>query len=131
MEKGQLEANLKTRDGKKALWQSIRPAADGYLDLAAFHAGKQANSYSYLTAEIKSETAQNAVVLLGADDGSRVWINGQRVHEQNGKSAASPAMFKIPIQLKAGANQVLIKITNGDGPHGAYLTILSEGQLTE
>ena len=51
------------------------------------------------------------------------------VHEQDGTSAAMPGMFKIPIQLKAGENTIFVKITNGDGPHGLYLSILSETEI--
>ncbi len=137
LEKGRpnLQANivpeLKTKNGKTPEWQTIRPAADGYLDLAAFHGDKKDHSWSYLLTEVKSETAQDAAILLGADDGSRLIVNGKAVHEQNGRVSASPAMFRIPVKLQPGANSILLKITNGDGPHGAYLTILSEGQLTD
>ena len=69
------------------------------------------------------------MVVLGADDGSRILVNGKMVHEQDGKSAAMPGMFKIPIQLKVGENTIFVKITNGGGPHGLYLSILSETEI--
>lgn len=122
-------SNLKDKSGKATSWKPIRPAADGYLDLAAFHGTHKDNSYSFLTSGVKSPVDQEATLLLGADDGSRIWINGALVHEQNGKSAASPAMFRIPVKLKAGDNSIFVKITNGDGPHGLYLSILSEQEL--
>lgn len=122
-------SNLKDKSGKATSWKPIRPAADGYLDLAAFHGTQKDNSYSFLTSGVKSPVDQEATLLLGADDGSRIWINGALVHEQNGKSAASPAMFRIPVKLKAGDNSIFVKITNGDGPHGLYLSILSEQEL--
>lgn len=131
VEKGNREAVLKTKQGQPARWQAIRPQADGYLDLAAFHGSAKDQSYSYLETKIKSEVDQAGTLLLGADDGSRLWVNGTLVHEQNGKSAASPGMFRIPVKLKAGTNTILLKLTNGDGPHGAYLTVLGEGQLSE
>ena len=122
-------SHLKDKSGKATSWKLIRPAADGYLDLAAFHGTQKDNSYSFLLTGVKSPVAQEATLLLGADDGSRIWINGALVHEQNGKSAASPGMFRVPVRLKSGENSIFVKITNGDGPHGLYLSILSEQEL--
>jgi len=122
-------SQLKDKSGKATSWKPIRVAADGYLDLAAFHGTDKDSSYSFLTTGVKSPVDQEATLLLGADDGSRIWINGALVHEQNGKSAASPGMFRIPVKLKAGENSIFVKITNGDGPHGLYLSILSEQEL--
>ena len=130
LEKGaKTTQGLKDKSGKALVWRPIRPAQDGYLDLAMLHGAAASSSYSYLKTVIKSPVDQVAMVVLGADDGSRILVNGKMVHEQDGKSAAMPGMFKIPIQLKAGENTIFVKITNGDGPHGLYLSILSETEI--
>ena len=74
---------------------------------------------------------QAAQLVLGADDCSRVWVNGMKVHEDRGHSAASPGMFRPAIRLKKGANEILIKINNGGHPHGLYLTIQAEKEVRE
>ncbi len=131
LEKGsKTTLELKDKTGKALDWRPIRPAQDGYIDLAMFHGPASPNSFSYLKTVIKSPVEQVAMVVLGADDGSRIWVHGKMVHEQNGKSAASPGMFRIPIPLKAGENTILIKITNGDGPHGLYMSLLSETEIS-
>jgi hypothetical protein len=86
---------------------------------------------TYLATTIDSPSAQKAMVVLGADDCSRVWVNGTRVHEDRSHEAAIPGKFRIPVQLNAGSNIILLKISNGGNPHGFYLSIASEQDLKE
>ena len=37
-----------------------------------------------------------------------------------------PARHRIPVKLKKGPNAVLIKIVNGNDPHGFYFALTSE-----
>ena len=112
-------------------WKSISPAANGYIDLAAWYQDKGLEAVSYLVARVVSAEDQAAQLVLGADDCSRVWVNGMKVHEDRGHSAASPGMFRPAIRLKKGANEILIKINNGGHPHGLYLTIQAEKEVRE
>ena len=112
-------------------WKSISPAANGYTDLAAWYQDKGLEAVSYLVARVVSAEDQAAQLVLGADDCSRVWVNGMKVHEDRGHSAASPGMFRPAIRLKKGANEILIKINNGGHPHGLYLTIHAEKEVRE
>jgi putative membrane-bound dehydrogenase-like protein len=112
-------------------WRTVRPDANGYVDLANIHGESSNNSLTYLATTIDSPSAQKAMVVLGADDCSRVWVNGTRVHEDRSHEAAIPGKFRIPVQLNAGSNVILLKISNGGNPHGFYLSIASEQDLKE
>lgn len=112
-------------------WKTIRPAGNGYIDLQAHYHDKGTESVSYLVAKVVSAEDQPGSLIIGADDCSKVWVNGLKVHEDRGHNAASPGMFKPGIRLKKGTNEILIKINNGGHPHGLYLTIQAEKELKE
>ncbi len=110
-------------------WQVLPANATGYFDLAAAHGPRAAQSASYLYLEIESPTEQAADILLGSDDGARLWLNGEQVFETRATRAAAPQQERIAVRLHRGKNTLLLKVANGDGPHGAYLTLLADAEL--
>ncbi len=120
-----------TYDGKhgKVTWRTVRPNAQGYVDLMAFHGGQSSDTTSYLYAVVESPADQDATVLLGSDDGSKLFVNGKEVFLTRDHRAAAPEQDRVPVKLRKGRNEVLLKIVNGDGPHGFYLTILADQEL--
>jgi putative membrane-bound dehydrogenase-like protein len=112
-------------EGYKVSWRTIRPDGRGYFDLAAFHGNAGANSASYLYAEVDSPDAQDAQLLLGTDDGAVLWVNSREAFRYDGTRAAAPAQSTVPVRLARGKNTILLKIANGNNPHGAYFTLLS------
>ena len=106
-------------------WKTIRPDGKGYFDLAALHGAAANNSASYMYAEIESPTEQAAEVLLGPDDGARLWINGKEVHTSRETKAAAPEAQKVAVKLVKGTNTVLLKVANGNSPHGFYFSLTS------
>jgi putative membrane-bound dehydrogenase-like protein len=110
-------------DTKSATWKTIRGGANGYFDLAAFHGDKAPKSLSYLRRTIESPADQEVTIRLGTDDGCRLLVNGEKVLAHERHEAASPDRDQVKVKLKKGANEVLLKINNGDNPHGFYLTV--------
>jgi putative heme-binding domain-containing protein len=106
-------------------WHTIRPDGKGYFDLAALHGAAANNSASYLYAAIDSPIEQSGEVLLGVDDGARLWINGKDVFTTRETKAAAPEQHKVAVKLKKGANSVLLKVANGNNPHGFYFSLTS------
>jgi putative heme-binding domain-containing protein len=110
-------------------WTQVHVTSTGYLDLMAYYAGKSAMSMSYAYRVIESPADQDGVILFGNDDGAKVWVNGEKVFENRDHLAAEPARHRIPVKLKKGPNVVLIKIVNGNDPHGFYFALTSEQEL--
>jgi hypothetical protein len=110
-------------------WRSIRPDAKGYFDLAAFHGNAGNNSASYMYAEFDSPSDQDAEALLGTDDGAKLWVNGKEVFKTEQTRAAAPGQEKVPVKLVKGKNAVLLKVANGNNPHGFYFTLLSKDEV--
>jgi hypothetical protein len=84
---------------------------------------------SYLSREFESPADQEATLLIGSDDCHKVWVNGDLVSTNRVHRAAAPEQDTAKVKLKKGTNRVLFKITNGDGAHGLYFTIVSEQEL--
>jgi putative membrane-bound dehydrogenase-like protein len=126
------EVDLKaTYTGKagKVSWRTVRPNEQGYYDLQAHYGGQSDNIISYLYREVESPADQEATILLGADDGVKLWLNGELAHTNATHRAAAPEQDRVKVKLRRGSNRLLLKIRNGDGAHGFYLAIQSEQEL--
>ncbi len=108
-------------DGKA--WTQVRPGANGYVDLAAHHGTKANNSVSFAYRAIESPEEVEATVLLGTDDGAILFVNGTKVLKDVNTRAASPGQNTVKLKLKKGTNTFLLKIANGNNPHGFHCTI--------
>ena len=62
-----------------------------------------------------SPNERQTTLLLGADDGHVLWVNGRRVSERQGRHTSEPDDLAVPVALRAGWNRVLIKVANLDG----------------
>jgi hypothetical protein len=110
-------------------WRTVRASSTGYFDLAAFHGKDAVKSLSYLYRVIESPGDQEATVLLGTDDGCRLIVNGEKVFGHERHEAAAPERDAVKVKLKKGANTILLKVNNGNIPHGFYLTVTSAEEL--
>lgn len=78
------------------------------------------NSTCYLYRELESAVDTKLRVSLGSDDGIRIWVNGQKVFENDAQRPCNPDDDQATLPLKKGKNQLLIKITNGSGDWAYY-----------
>jgi putative heme-binding domain-containing protein len=128
-EKGiDLKASYDGKSGKVG-WRIVKPNQQGYYDLQAFHGKDSDNSASYMYRQIDSPADQDAEVLLGTDDGCKLWINDQMVFTTRAHRAAVPEQDHVKIKLKKGINNVLLKVVNGGGAHGFYFTLVAEQEV--
>jgi hypothetical protein len=123
-----LKASYSGKAGKVG-WRTVQPDATGYFDLAAFYAPSSTEIVSYLARNIESPVEQEATILLGADDGCKLWLNGKLVHTNRDHFSAVPGREEVRVHLQKGVNRILFKINNGNNPHGFYMTVLSEQEL--
>lgn len=123
-----LSEKLKGKSGE-VKWSTIKTTSSGYVDLQAHYQQAGINSASYLYQKIDSSEAQEAVILFGNDDGARIWLNGKEIFVNRDHFAAAPARHKVNVKLNKGPNTILIKIVNGNNPHGMYFTINAENEM--
>ena len=85
------------------------------------------NSANYLYRTIEVPTAGPLEISLGRDDAIKVYLNGKQVYAKKVAGAAAADQDKVKLTLKAGRNELLLKIVNGAGPSGFYFKALPTG----
>ena len=80
---------------------------------------------AYLRSSLWSDTDQQVMMLLGSDDGVKVWLNDKLVWSNARNRGAEPDDDTVKVALIKGWNTVLCKIANGDGGWGAYVKIVN------
>ncbi len=109
--------------GNAVRWKAARSNNEGLLDFNPLFS-PNTNTLAYATIAVRSPNARSAIVSVGSDDGARVWVNGQQVISKNVPRSARPGEDQVPVQLKAGWNQILLKITQGGGGWEFYFDLL-------
>jgi hypothetical protein len=121
--------SYKGKRGASVSWRTFKADDTGYVRLDnLIKPNEQAIVYGL--AYVWSPDDRDVSLLLGSDDGVRVWINGEIVHTNPAYRAAEPDLDRVPVRLKKGWNKVLIKVLQGAGGWGFYLRIADpEGAL--
>ncbi len=104
-------------DGK-ATWKPApviaKAGRPGMVDFeVAFGGGNRA---AYARTWVFSDKAQKARIQFGTDDGHKLWVNGKLITQANRGGAAVADEFKADVELRAGWNAVLLKVTQDSGP---------------
>ena len=110
------------KQGEKVQWKAM-PRGD-QPNLASLFPGVD-NAAAYLKATIITPENCNAALLLGSDDGIKVWLNGAVVFGANTDRGDMPDQDMAPIELKKGANELMLKITQGGGGWSACARIVA------
>jgi HEAT repeat protein len=112
--------------GAAVPWKPV-PRANT-IDLLALYPD-QANCVAYLQTEVLAPEEGDALLLLGSDDGVKAWLNGAVVHSNNIDRGAVADQDMAPIRLKKGANELMLKITQGGGGWAACARIVGTDGL--
>lgn len=97
------------RQGRVAL-ASVR----GGLDIAAaVRSDKQGVAYAY--AALESSTQMDARLLVGSDDGVKVWLNGELIHSKHLRRGLTRDEDTVAMRLRQGSNRLLLKVDQGEG----------------
>ena len=94
-------------DGGQIGWQKLA----GYQDGVRQDFDTIDNSINYIFRELTAEKARELRLVLGHDDGIRIWVNGVEQYSYNSYGATNPI-----INLDEGENELLVKVSNGSGP---------------
>jgi len=101
-------------------WKKIQAEESGYVRLERLlEPNEQAIAYGL--AYVFSPEARQALILVGSDDGVRVWLNDNLIHDNPAYRGAYPDQDKVQADLKQGWNKLLIKVQQGGGGWGYYL----------
>ncbi len=98
--------------GEDVAWKILNANAASerpwMLDLAQALGGD--NCVAYAVTGIYSPRAQKAQLEIGADDGIKVFLNGEEIYQNNSAGPAVPGEEKVALQLREGRNQLMLKV---------------------
>jgi putative heme-binding domain-containing protein len=126
-EVGPIDLSTVYADGdRKVGWKEVDNAS--HLDLARrFAAPDDASFYAYF--RLETVRRERVRLLVGSDDGVKVWYNGREVWANPSVRAALPLQDDLPLELDPGSNDVLIRVQNLTGECGLYLHYRALGSV--
>ena len=78
-------------------------------------------TYLYRSVTVPRDTTIS--VYLGSDDGIQVWVDRKLVLQDSATRGAGPNQDTALLPLRAGRNELLMKINNGDGAYAFYFSL--------
>ena len=97
-------------------WRPIPAGTDAkrpwLMDLLKALGGEQ--RVAYARTFLYSEKAIPARLEVGTDDGVKIWLNHKFLHGNNASRALAPGSDRVNVQLEAGWNLLLLKITQNN-----------------
>ena len=75
---------------------------------------------AYAFCQVESPKKQKSILSIGSNDGIRVFLNGDEVHESHDYNGRwlQPDNDYVPVELKQGTNNLMLKIDQGTGDFG-------------
>ncbi len=113
--------------GQQAKWQAMPvgtdPAQPWYLDLlGALNGGEQ--RAAYLRTTLRADADGSAILLLvGSDDGIKIWLNGKVVLANNTMRPFTKDQDQVEVKLVKGENRLLLKVTQNNQGWGAAVRV--------
>ncbi|MBN1272701.1 MAG: DUF2961 domain-containing protein [Candidatus Aminicenantes bacterium] len=124
---------LRSYEGKnnqKIIWRKITAEESGYVRLDD-HVSPSENAIAYGLVYVFSPKEWDTEMLLGSDDGIRVWLNDRLIHTNPSYRSAVPDQDSIPVTLKEGLNKILVKVLQGGGGWGFFLRFVDPDGILE
>jgi hypothetical protein len=110
------------REGKKVGWQKIS-RKDGIFILDDMIRPKEF-CILYAACTVDAPTARKDTLLIGSDDGIKVWLNGKIVWKNLVQRRMVPDSDKVEVELQKGENLLLIKLEQRIGNVGFAIRFL-------
>ncbi|HET6881152.1 MAG TPA: hypothetical protein VFI31_13410, partial [Pirellulales bacterium] len=112
-------------DGKIA-WNELTNAT--HCDLfRKFGRCDDASFYIYF--QLETVRRERVRLMVGSDDGVKVWHNGREVWSNPAQRAALPLADLVTLDLSPGGNDVLLRVQNNAGECGFYLHYRALGNV--
>lgn len=125
-EKIDLAAEYEGKEGRKIRWQlverRITPESDladeFFIDFDDVFGGRVYECVAYALTYLDAPEDTDAVLAFGTDDGAIVRLNGEEVFRVNVGRPYTSRQDRVPVKLKKGENELLLKINQGGGDWG-------------
>jgi len=101
--------DVKRADGTSVKWHSQK----SWGDVTAFDdlTGPKDGAVAYAFTKISRPKAGKALLLVGSEDGVRVWLNGKLVLTKDGLRSLTLDEDQVEVDMNAGENALLVKVS--------------------
>ncbi len=117
-----LAATYPGKGGQPVRWRRVAAQENGYLNLLPALSERK-DVIAYCLTYVWSPTAGPRTVMLGSDDGGKLFVNGQWVWGEDAPRSAERDQNLPRAQFRQGWNEVLFKVTQTKGEWGIYLRV--------
>jgi hypothetical protein len=115
-----LKKSYPGKGARNVAWKEVPALRPGRMfDLGP--PGRSNDMTGYLFLEISAKEPIDLPISLGSDDTLSVWLNGKRLLHENVVRPAAPDQNETTLPLKAGKNELLIKVGNIGGEWRVYV----------
>ena len=106
-------------------WRIAFTDSTGLLNyIEALDTDKETPGTAYAFCRIDSPVERDIRLLASSNDGIRIWLNGQLVHENHvGRTVDEGGVDRVPATLQKGPNRLLVKIDQGLGGWGQRIVL--------
>ena len=118
------EAVYEGMNKSEARWKLGDKLVDGQVINLHQHLKITEGAICYLHRVLAADRDMEVTLFLGSDDGLAVFLNGERIHAADVPRGPGPDQDKVKATLKAGDNDLLLKIVNRTGGWGYYFSML-------
>ncbi len=110
-------------DNQQLKWKLFKTPENGHISLTGLiHPHEYVVSYA--VTYVYSPKEQRMPLLVGTDEGSKIFLNEKLIYEFKGSRSAEVDQNKIMAELDKGWNKLEIKIDNRTGGYGFYARFL-------
>lgn len=106
------EGDTQLVEKTKLTWQRV-PSTEGFVNLQTGVGRDYCVGYAWT--ELALPQALEGWLGIGSDDGLKIWLNGELIHDRWVQRISRIDDDIVPLHLLAGKNQLLIKIQNAKG----------------
>ncbi len=133
-----LTATYKGKGGKDISWKPFARSfvteadltSEFFVEFQKVFGELEYNAVAYALVDLESPDERDVVLAVGSDDGVVMWLDGKEVHRHDVGRAYTSREDRVPVTLKPGKNQLLVKISQGGGMWGFSVHVESpDGQV--
>jgi len=114
-------------EGQMIRWHYIQTPKNGYVSLWEKMKPNEL-VVTYALTYVYSLQEKDVLLMVGSDDGAKVFFNNKEVYRFLGIRIAEPDQAIIPVHLRVGWNKLLLKIENNLGGYAFYARFLDPGE---
>jgi hypothetical protein len=105
-------------------WKAAFSKPSGLLDYRELLAtGSEMGGVAYAFCRLDADAAKPALLKIRSNDGVRVWLNGQMVHDHHLGRSIDSGEDQVAIALQKGPNRLLVKVDQGGGDWGLLVLL--------